>query len=137
MTENRMREYLERHFYNSKMIIALEAERTQLRLNAQGGAINYECNYTTSNENATERNLMSLADDEKEIDKEISEIKTEQREIRQLIYSLHDRDLESVLIYRYIAHHTEEETAEGLNYALRTVQEKIKKAIKKLCAKMC
>ena len=137
MTENRMREYLERHFYNSKMIIALEAERTQLRLNAQGGAINYEGNYTTSNENATERNLMSLADDEKEIDKEISEIKTEQREIRQLIYSLHDRDLESVLIYRYIAHHTEEETAEGLKYAMRTVQEKIKKAIKKLCAKMC
>lgn len=137
MTEQEMRDHLEKHFYASKKIKALEAERTQLRLNAAGGAVSYEDNYTSSKSNGTERKLMSLADAEREIDEQIVELRLLQQSIRQLIASLKDDDLESVLIYRYIAYNTEEETAEGLNYASRTVQEKIKKAIKKLCAKMC
>ena len=137
MTENEVRDYLESHFYASKKIKALEAERTQLRLDATGGAICYEDNNTASKTNGTERKLMSLADEEREIDSQIAELRCLQRKVRESISSLHDNDLESVLIYRYIAYHTEEETAEGLNYAQRTVQEKIKKAIKKICAKMC
>ena len=69
--------------------------------------------------------------------KQIEELRLLQREIRERIASLHNNDLESVLIYRYIAYRTEEEAAEELNYSKRTVQEKIKWAIKKLCAKMC
>jgi DNA-directed RNA polymerase specialized sigma24 family protein len=137
MTEEGMRNYLESHFYASKKIKALEAERTQLRLNATGGAVRFEDNNTTSKTNGTERKLMSLADEEAELDRQIVELRVMQRSIRELIASLNDNDLESVLIYRYIAYHTEEETAEDLNYAPRTVQEKTKKAIKKLCAKMC
>ena len=137
MTENEVRGYLESHFYASKKIKALEEERKQLRLNAAGCAISFEESGTGSKSNGTERKLMSLADDERELDEQISGLRDLQREVRASIASLHDNDLESVLIYRYIAYHTEEETAEGLNYAQRTVQEKIKKAIKKLCAKMC
>ena len=137
MTENEVRGYLESHFYASKKIKALEEERKQLRLNAAGGAISFEDSGTGSKSNGTERKLMSLADDERELDEQILGLRDLQREVRASIASLHDNDLESVLIYRYIAYHTEEETAEGLNYAQRTVQEKIKKAIKKLCAKMC
>lgn len=137
MTEADMREYLEGHFYASKKIKALEAEKMQLRLNAQGGSISYESNYTASKENGTERTLMSLADEEAEIDKKIKYLKAKQHNIRHTIDLLDDDDLESVLIYRYIAYRTESETAVELNYAPRTVQEKVKKAIRKLCAKMC
>lgn len=137
MTETEMRNYLEGHFYASKKIKALEAERRQLRMNAQGGAISFEGNNTTGKSNATERNLMRLADEEKEIDEQIVRLRKKQRDIRQLISSLNDDDLEAVLIFRYIVHNTEEQTAEKLNYAPRTVQEKIKKAVSKLCVKMC
>lgn len=137
MTESEMREYLEGHFYASKKIKALEAEKTQLRLSAQGGAISYEGNYAVSKENGTERKLIHLANDEAEIDEEIRQLREKQHEIRHTIDLLEDDDLESVLIYRYIAYNTEAETAVGLNYAPRTVQEKVKKAIRKLCAKMC
>ena len=137
MTETEMRNYLEGHFYASKKIKALEAERRQLRMNAQGGAISFEGNNTTGKPNATERNLMRLADEEKEIDEQIVRLRQKQRDIRQLISSLNDDDLEAVLIFRYIVHNTEEQTAEKLNYAPRTVQEKIKKAVSKLCVKMC
>lgn len=137
MTETEMRNYLEGHFYASKKIKALEAERRQLRMNAQGGAISFEGNNTTGKSNATERNLMCLADEEKEIDEQIVRLRQKQRDIRQLISSLNDDDLEAVLIFRYIVHNTEEQTAEKLNYAPRTVQEKIKKAVSKLCVKMC
>ena len=137
MTETEMRNYLEGHFYASKKIKALEAERRQLRINAQGGAISFEGNNTTGKSNDTERNLMRLADEEKEIDEQIVRLRQKQRDIRQLISSLNDDDLEAVLIFRYIVHNTEEQTAEKLNYAPRTVQEKIKKAVSKLCVKMC
>ena len=137
MTETEMRNYLEGHFYASKKIKALEAERRQLRMNAQGGTISFDGNNASSKSNATERNLMRLADEEKEIDEQIVRLRQKQRDIRQLISSLNDDDLEAVLIFRYIVHNTEEQTAEKLNYAPRTVQEKIKKAVSKLCVKMC
>lgn len=137
MTDTEMRDYLEKHFYASKKIKALESERTQLRLNATGSAIIRDGNYATTKENGTERKLISLADREKELDDEIVELKSLQQSIRQLIDSLQDDDLESVLIFRYISYHTEKQTAAELNYAVRTVQEKTKKAIRKLCAKMC
>lgn len=133
MTEKEMRDFLESHFYASKKIKALEDERRQLRMNAVGGAVSYEGNYTTTHSNGTERILMCLADEEKELDEQILQLKGEQRKVRVLISELHDNDLEAVLIYRYILHHTVEDTAELLHYAVRTVQVKQKKAIRKLC----
>lgn len=109
MTETEMREYLEGHFYASKKIKALQAEK----------------------------NKLSSTTEISDIESEIISLRDKQRTIRELISSLHDDDLEAVLIFRYIVHNTEEQTAEKLNYAPRTVQEKIKKAVKKLCAKMC
>lgn len=136
MTETEMRNYLEGHFYASKKIKALEAERRQLRINAQGGAVSFEGNYTATKQNATESNLVRLADEEQRIDDEVSKLKNEQREVRQCIAELHDNDLESVLIYHYILHRTIEGTAEELNYHPNTVKKKIKRAVLKLCTKM-
>lgn len=136
MTEVQMRNYLEGHFYASKKIKALEEERRQLRISAQGGAVSYEGNYATTKSNASERSLLRLADEEKKIDDEIARLRDQQQRIRQLIAELNDDDLESVLIYRYILHHTIEDAAEELNYHPNTVKEKIKRAIAKLCTKM-
>ena len=71
MTEVQMRNYLEGHFYASKKIKALEEERRQLRISAQGGAVSYEGNYTTTKANASERTLVRLADEEKKIADEL------------------------------------------------------------------
>ena len=136
MTEVQMRNYLEGHFYASKKIKALEEERRQLRINAQGGAVKYEGNYATTKKNGTESKLLCLADEEKKIDDEVARLREEQQKIRHLIAELHDNDLEAVLIYRYILHHTIEDAAEELNYHPNTVKEKIKRAIAKLCTKM-
>ena len=136
MTEIEMRNFLEGHFYASKKIKALEAERKQFRLSAQGGAVGYEGVSSATRQNSTERNLVSLADEEQKIDDEIARLKETQRKVRKLIDELHDDDLEAILIYRYILHHTIEESAEELHYHPNTVKEKIKRATAKLCTKM-
>ena len=137
MTEIEMRRYLEEHFYAEKKIKALEAEKKQKRLNAQGGAISYEENNTATKSNNTEIALMKIADEEIEIDSEITALRTKQREIRDTISHLHDNDLESVLILKYIAHYKDEAIARELHYAPRTVQSKLSRAIKRLSEKIC
>ena len=53
-----------------------------------------------------------------------------------LLYETDAKD--TIILYlRNCSYAVEEEAAEELNYSKRTVQEKIKWAIKKLCAKMC
>lgn len=55
-------------------------------------------------------------------------------EVSQEISKLNDIELETVLIHRYLLFHTVEETAEIMNYSVRAVNYKHKKAIEKLCA---
>lgn len=112
MDERDVKNYLKGHFYAYQKINALECEK--LSSGIEAARIN-------------------------EIEKEISELKAEQDRIRQAIASMHDNNLETVLIYRYVLYFTEEKTAEKMHYATRTVQEKTKKAIAKLksCIEMC
>ena len=141
MTETEVRDYLRSHFYATQKIKALELEKQQLRLDAQGGAVSYEgTGSSPAKDNLTELRLMKLADKETAIDQEIERLTQRKDNVRQFIASLHDDDLESVLIFRYILYCTEEKAAEKLSYAPRTVQEKVKKAVRKLsekCVEMC
>lgn len=105
MTEREVKAFLKSHFYATQKIKALTEEAELLPEN--------------------QRN---------DIDLEIVELKKHQERVRQVIAELHDNDFESVLIYRYVLYNTEEQTADKLHYAPRTVQEKVKKAIKKICA---
>jgi DNA-directed RNA polymerase specialized sigma24 family protein len=105
MTEQEVKAFLKSHFYATQKIKALTEEAELLSEN--------------------QRN---------DIDLEIVELKKHQERVRQVIANLHDNDFESVLIYRYVLYNTEEQTADKLHYAPRTVQEKVKKAIKKICA---
>lgn len=138
MTETEVRDYLRSHFYATQKIKALESEKFQLRLDAQGGAVSFEGTGSAPvKDNTTELRLMKLVDKEKAIDEEIERLTAHKDAVRKSIADLHDNDLESVLIFRYILYCTEEQAAEKLNYAPRTVQEKVKKAIKKLSENMC
>lgn len=105
MDDKDIRKFLKGHFYATQKIKVLEAEGRELQDDDPIKAEN---------------------------EKEIEELKNQQTVVRNAIASLHDNDLESVLRCRYILHLTEEQTAEFLNYACRTIQEKTKKAIKKL-----
>lgn len=133
MTENEAREFLKSHFYATQKIKALEDERRQLRIDAQGGSVSYESNYPSTKKNGVESNLVRLAAREQELDDEIAQLKCKRNRVRDVIARLNDDDLESVLINRYITYHTIEETAEIMNYAPRTVRKKQKQAYEKLC----
>lgn len=109
MSKEDLRKFLESHFHIEKKITALEQEV---------GKLHCSC-YDT-------------ADDEAEILEEIENLRAKQKAVRLAISKLENPDLEAVMIMRYINHYTESETADALHYAHRTVQEKVRKGIKKL-----
>lgn len=113
MSKEDIRKSLESHFYIDKKMISLEQEVARLHCSC----------YDTKNE-------------EQAILDELNDLRERQKKVRETISLLDDYDLESVLIMRYINHKTEAETADELHYAQRTVQEKIKKAIKILTTKL-
>ncbi|MBP5432324.1 sigma factor-like helix-turn-helix DNA-binding protein, partial [Ruminococcus sp.] len=89
-----------------------------------------------STENGTENALMKLS--EMELQAELQKAAAVQisSEIHEAISTLHDDDLEAVLLHRYILFHTIEQTAEMMSYHPNTVKSKVKKAIQKLCTEM-
>ena len=133
MTETDVKKFLKSHFFATQKIKALELEKIQLRIDAQGGSVSYEGNYPSTKKNAVEATLMSLSEKEEKIDQEIKMLKLKKERVREAIDELHDDDLESVLINRYITYHTVEETAELMHYAPRTIKLKQKQAYEKLC----
>lgn len=108
MTKEEMREFLDSHFRATNKIKALEVEIKAL--------------------SATEGNAVAV----QKLEEEISLLRTKQNNVRETIRQLHDDDLESVLIMRYINHVTIEKIAEMFGYEPRTIYRKIKKAIVKL-----
>lgn len=104
MNEQEIKNFLKSHFYAAQKIKALTEEAELLP--------------------EEKRNA---------IEEEIAKLKEQQEQVRRVIADLNDNDLESVLIYRYVLYNTEEQTADKLHYAPRTVQEKVKKAIRKIC----
>jgi DNA-directed RNA polymerase specialized sigma24 family protein len=139
MTELELKHWLNRAFYADKKAKALDALAQQCRERAQGLTVNWECNDTgksDSAQNGTENSLMRLA----EIEQKALALKLECANILSetltKIWELHDDDLESVLINRYVLFYTIEQTAEIMNYHPNTVKGKVKKAIQKLCTKM-
>lgn len=108
----------------------------RLRMHAEGldgtGQYNDIARQTTAL-NSTENAYIKLADTELRLEKERAELKKTIDEILQMIKLLHDDDLETVLIHRYLLFHTVEQTAEIMHYSERTVKYKQSVAIKKLC----
>lgn len=137
--ELEMKAWLNRAFYANQKAKALEKLAEQCKERAQGLTVNWEQNDKGKSDgavNGTENALLRLT----ELNEKAHTLRVECTElvveILKKIETLHDDDLESVLICKYINFYTLEKTAELLNYHPNTVKKKIKKAILKLCTEM-
>lgn len=136
MTANEIKAWLNRAFYADKKVKAVEMLVQQCRERAESVSVCYECNdkgKSTGFKSGTENALIRLADMEQKLQRQIYELISTADEVSDAIALLNDNDLETVLIHRYILFHTIEETAELMHYSPRTVRDKQKKAIEKLC----
>lgn len=138
MTDKQLeiKHWLNRAFYADKKVKALEMLLKQHRERAEGLSGFREGNdkgKSSGCKNGTEDALIRLADIEQKLQQQIAELSGITAEIVDAVSKLCDNDLETVLIHRYLLFHTVEETAELMNYSPRTVRDKQKKAIEKLC----
>ena len=139
MTEFEMRRWLNRAFYADKKAKAINALVKQCKERATGLVRASECNdkgKSSTSKNGTESALIQLAEMQEQAEQLSAEAVKITAEIWQAIQLLNNDDLEAVLINRYILFYTIEQTAESMNYAPRTIKEKQKQAIEKLCTLM-
>lgn len=133
MSETETKKWLNRAFYAEKKIKVLDMLVMQYRSRAEGlsragGAGCGGASYINRTENA----ILKYADMSEKLDKQKIELSGISEEISAAIAKLHDDDLETVLIHRYLLFHTIEQTAELMNYSPETVKRKQRKAIQKL-----
>ena len=139
MTSEEMKVFLNRAFYADKKIAALNMLIAQTRERAQGLSRSSDGNLkgkSDSNNNSTESALLRLAELEQQAQVQRVYAADVLLEIQQKIALLKDDDFETVLTHRLFLYNTIEQTAELMNYAPRTVRQKQKQAIEKLCQLM-
>lgn len=133
--ELKVKNWLNRAFYAEKKVNALDMLIKQCRERAEGlircGQYNDSGRSDTAL-NGTESTFMKLADMEQKYSRQKAELLEISDEISKAVAELHDDDLETVLIHRYLLFHTIEQTAEFMNYSPETVKRKQRKAIGKL-----
>ena len=130
-----IKQWLNRAFHANNKAKALARFAEQCRENAQGTSINYEGNdagKSGSSENGTEKAYIKLAEAEEKARQQKQECERLILEIQNVISTLHDDELEAVLINRYLNFMSVERTAEFMHYDSRTVMRKVNKAIEKL-----
>lgn len=133
--ELEIRNWLNRAFRADKKAQALKKLVEQRRESATGLARVSEGNdrgKSSTSKNGTESSLIQLADIEDRFFKCKSETEKVTDEIFKAISSIHDDELEAVLINRYLNYMTIEETAEFMGYGVTTIKRKIKEAISKM-----
>ena len=139
MTTEEMKRWLNRAFYADKKITALNMLIVQCRERAQGLSRSSDTNEkgrSDTTNNNTESAIMKLVETERQAEEQRTNATNAVKEIQEAIAKLGDDDLETVLTHRYLLFHTIEQTADIMNYAPRTVRQKQKLAIEKLCQLM-
>lgn len=134
--ETEVKRWLKRAFYADKKIHALEMLLRASRMHAEGLSGTSKHNYTGKSDtaiNGTENAYMKVADIERRYAGQKKELEKVTEEISEAIALLHDDELETVLMHRYLLFHTIEQTAEIMHYSVRTVNYKQDEAIRKLC----
>lgn len=127
--------WFKRAFYADKKLKALSALVQQLRERATGLVRASEGNdkgKSSTSKNGTESAYMQLAEVETQYEESRAEAVKISDEIWQVIKSLHDDELEAVLINRYLNYMTIEKAAEFMGYSVATVKRKTKEAFQKL-----
>ncbi len=137
MTEKELelRHWLNRAFYADKKARALELLVQQCRERAEGlvrASEGNDAGRSSTSKNGTEAALMKLAEMEEKAQAQKNEAVFISAEIQNVISTLHDDDLEAVLIHRYLLFETIEQSAVSMNYDSSTIKRKTKLAINKL-----
>ena len=132
---NDVKHWLNRAFYADKKVKALDLLTKQYRERAEGlnGKPKGDRGKSDTATNSTEASLLRLAEMTQKLETQKAELMQISDEIQSAISQLHDNDLETVLIHRYLLFHTIEQTAEFMNYSTETVRRKTNKAIAKMC----
>lgn len=135
MTVEEVRHWLKRAYTIDKNLKALETLINQSREHAEGLSSSGHNNIGKSDTrlNRTENAFIKLADIEYKYNKQEQELIKVSDEISDAVAELNDDRLEIILIHRYLLFHTEEQTAELMNYSVSTIKRQTKKAIIKLC----
>lgn len=126
--ELEVKNHLNRVYYADKKARALEMLVEQCRERTKRITGNSD-----SEKNITKKAAERLEEMQERFERQKFECINLSDEVSQEISRLNDIDLETVLIHRYLLFHTIEETAEMMNYSVRAVNYKHKKAIEKLC----
>ena len=127
--------WLNRAFYAEKKVKALESIRKRDRERTQQITANYEGNdkgKSDGRKNGVEEALMMLAESNEKYDNALHDYSVLRREIESAIENLHDDELETIFMYRYLDYKTMEQIAELMNYNERTIIRKHKAGIEKL-----
>ena len=137
MTEEQkeIRKWLNRAFHTKHAIGALESVRNEKRSMAALCGMNYENDGSTngSGENRQEQKNINLCEIDYKIDQARKELIRIYSEIETVINNVEDIELRAVLTYHYLSYITWETVAEKMNYSVRTVKYKHKKALDKVC----
>lgn len=127
--------WLNRALYAEKKVKALESIRKRDRERTQQISANYEGNdkgKSSGRKNGVEEALMMLAESDEKYDNALHDYSMLRREIETAIESLHDDELETIFMYRYLDYKTMEQIAEIMNYNERTIRRKHHSGIEKL-----
>ena len=119
--------WLNRAFYAEKKVKALESIRKRDRERTQQRSANYEGNdkgKSDGRKNGVEEALMMLAESDEKYDNALHDYSMLRREIETAIESLHDDELETIFMYRYLDYKTMEQIADIMNYYERTIRRK-------------
>lgn len=133
MTDEQLKKiaYLNQAYYIRRKINALNEVRTRNKINS---AVNYKSDGTqhTGGYNKEEMRMMKILELDEKISAETDKLNKTLNEIYDVISTVDDIELNTLLTYRYILFLKIDEIAEKMHYDEKTVRRKLKKALNKI-----
>ncbi len=133
MTDEQLKKiaYLNQAYYIRRKINALNEVRTRNKINS---AVNYKSDGTqhTGGYNKEEMRMMKILELDEKISAETDKLNKTLNEIYDIISTVDDIELNTLLTYRYILFLKIDEIADKMHYDEKTIRRKMKKALNKI-----
>ena len=133
MTDEQLKKiaYLNQAYYIRRKINALNEVRTRNKINS---AVNYKSDGTqhTGGYNKEEMRMMKILELDEKISAETDKLNKTLNEIYDVISTVDDIELNTLLTYRYILFLKIDEIADKMHYDEKTIRRKMKKALNKI-----
>ena len=130
------REWLNRAFYAEKKLNALLHKRECDRQRARRITAAIDGNdkgKSDSRSNSAEEALFKLLGSDEEYSSYLKEYLDIRHEIETAIHTLEDPEIEAIFIHRYLDYMNLDEIAEKMHYCYRTIKNRHKDGLNKLC----